>query len=652
MTTRYIVMVIAIILFLLWMLWIGLRTRKWVSGMDDYLVAGREVGTIPLAVGLFSIIAAGTTFSGATGLGYMKGMGGAMWGLSWATAAMICAIFFTPMVRASGGFTLPEWLGMRYGRKTQIVISIPQTIGSILSGAAQIIGSAFILCGLTGWSYITAVIISGVIVLVYTYFGGLWAVVYTELIQGVFCVAAIVITLAFCVANYGGFDFLTNNLDASYFTYPGSLGWGPPEGNWALLTTIGCIFGYIMIVIPNTYIWTKTASSRSNKTATRGFVIAAVLCVLFLTWPIALIGMYGKAIGLELTNSQMVFGSIIQKLPIGLDAIVLIGVLAAIMSTASGAAIGAGASATRDLYQVLIKPNAKPEELTKPSKIITFICWLFIIVIAIACQKLGTLQMLGLSFAYFSIACPGFIASFYFPKVKKSTVLWSAVPSLVITTIYVLCFNWNAPPYFVHPMWVGFGCSLILLIVIHLFNRNEAEPVVPIEKADKTAILNLIAKGRTQMAYIMDATFKEGKYTQSVVNILIQEGLVAREKEHGMGYQIINATEKGQAMVMYENEYEKQLVEEYRISWDCLILLKNVEKLVKEKGNNLSLQNMNNLQAIIPDGMQMKNLKTAIMFMNCKSVIQLNGLMRATLSLNARSKEILNKYGNLVECNK
>lgn len=648
MTTRYIVMVVAIILFLAWMLWIGLHTRKWVSGMDDYLVAGREVGTIPLAVGLFSIIAAGTTFSGATGLGYTNGMGGAMWGLSWATAAMLCAIFFTALVRASGGFTLPEWLGMKYGRKTQIAVSIPQTIGSILSGAAQIIGSAFILCGLTGWSYTMAVVISGVIVLAYTYFGGLWAVVYTELIQGVFCVAAIVITLAFCMVHFGGFSFLEANLEASYFTYPGALGWGPPQGNWALLTTIGCIFGYIMIVIPNTYIWTKTASSRSNKTAIHGFVIAAILCVLFLTWPIALIGMYGKAAGLELENSQMVFGSIIQMLPIGLDAIVLIGILAAIMSTASGAAIGAGASATRDLYQAMIKPNAKPEEMTKASKFITFICWLFIIGIALACQDLGTLQMLGLSFAYFSIACPGFIASFYFPSVKKSTVFWSVIPSLIVTTIYVLFFNWNAPPYYVHPMWIGCGSSLLLLIVIHLFNRKESEPGMPVEKADKEEVLNLIAKGRTQMAYLMDATLREGKYVQSAVTELIGEGLVCRQKDRGMGYQIVNATQAGQARVRYVHPKEQELVEEYGISWECLVILKKAEALVKQRGNTLSLQNMENLQAILPDGMVLKNLKTAVMFMNCKGAVSLGGLMRATMRLNGTSKEILSKYGGEV----
>ena len=403
-----------------------------------------------------------------------------------------------------------------------------------------------------------------------------------------------------------------------------------------------------MIVIPNTYIWTKTASSRSNKTATRGFVIAAILCVIFLTWPIALIGMYGKATGLELANPQMVFGSIIQQLPIGLDAIVLIGILAAIMSTASGAAIGAGASATRDLYQALVKPNAKPEEMTKASKFITFLCWLFIIVIALACQKLGTLQMLGLSFAYFSIACPGFIASFYFPKVKKSTVFWSVIPSLVITTVYVLFFNWNAPPYFIHPMWIGCGTSLALLIVIHLFNRKEAEPKVPVGEGDKAEVLGLIAKGRTQMAYLMDATLKEGKYVQSAVTDLIDEGLVTRQKDRGMGYQLVSATPAGRARVSYVNGQEEKLVEEYGISWECLEILRKAELLVKQRGNSLSLQNMENLQAILPEGMVLKNLKTAIMFMNCKGALSLGGLMRATLSLNAKSKEILSKYGREV----
>ena len=645
MGIRYTVMIITIILYLLWMLWIGLRTRKWIDGMDDYLVAGREIGTITLSVGLFSIIAAGTTYSGATGLGYTHGMAGAIWGLSWATAAMLCAIFFTPLIRATGGFTLPEWLGMSYGRNTQIITSFPQTIGSICSGAAQLIGSAFILSGLTGWSYFTAVMVSGIVVLIYTYLGGLWAVAYTELIQGIFCIASVIITLAYLMFSYGSFDFLIANLEPSYFTYPGKLGWGPPQGNWALLTTIGCIFGYIMIVIPNTYIWTKTASSRSNKAATRGFIIAASLCVLFLTWPIAMIGMYGKAIGIEVQNSQMIFGAVIKNLPIGLDSIVLIGVLSAIMSTASGAAMGAGASATRDLYQTFFKPKSTPAELTIPSKIITFICWLFIIVLAIMFEKIGTLQMLGLSFAYFSVTFPAFVASFYFPTVKKKTVFWSVFISLIITTIYVFSMVWTINN--IHPMWIGCGVSLVLLIIIHLFNKQELKEDMLVDEHDCDKIFNLISKGRTQLVYLIDETFQEGKYVQSAVDRLIERGLVIRQNNKGMGYQIFSLTEKGNEKAIYVNDEEKTLVAEYGIDAHCVTLLQRMESLIKTEGNSISFQNTKAMNNLISNDLTIKDLKILILFMNSKGALQLTGLMRASFKMNSRTKEILSKYGDI-----
>ncbi|MDY0237050.1 MAG: sodium:solute symporter family protein [Gudongella sp.] len=638
---NYWVILVVVTLYIGWMLYIGLRTRKWVTDSSDYLIAGREIGMLALMMGLFSIIAAGTTFSGATGLGYSTGMGGAIWGLSWAFAAIVSAIFFVPLVRACGGYTLAEWLGMRYGMKTQVTIAIPQIVGSIFSGAAQIVGSAFILSGLTGWSYLTAVLVSGIIVLVYTYLGGLWAVAYTEIVQAVFCVAAVVITVAVLNANYGGFDFLKANLPETYFKYPGTLGWGVFDGNWKLLTAIGCVWGYIMIVIPNTYIWTKTVSARSSKVARYGFLGAALICILFLTWPIAMIGMYGKAIGLELENPQMVFGTLIKGFPSIVAAIVLVGILSAIMSTASGAAIGAGSSALRDLYSPF-KPKATSKDLIKPTRVITALCWLLIIVLAITMEKIGTLQMLGLAFAYYSVTFPVYVASFYFPKVNQKSAFYSTLISLIVTTIYVFSMKWNQPPLFIHPIWVGSGVTTILMIVIQMFTKEDAKKEVKFNQEDYNSILREIALGRTQMVYIMDHIHIEGKYVMMLVDKLIEDGFVRRKGDRGNNYQELQVTEPGIKYLGEFDSYEKNLVEKYGISKKDLNLLKGIAEIQNITKGIIRYDDADNMKKLSTiSNTPLSEIKNTILFLNSKGLLSLTGLLRMRFGLSKQGSTII-----------
>lgn len=654
-TTRFAIMLAAIGLYLCTMLWIGIRTRKWVSDMGDFLVAGREISTVLLAFGLFSLVAAGTTFAGATGLGYTDGMAGGIWGLSWALAALIAGVVFAPICRATGGYTLAEWIGMRYGTASQAFIAIPQVLGAILSGAAQIVGSAFIICGLTGCSYTTAVLVSGVVVLVYTLLGGLWAVVYTEFVQTVFCIAAVVIPVAFLMHTYGGFDFLVSQLPQTYFYYPGSLGWGPPEGNWALLTGLGCFWGFFMIVIPNTYIWTQTASSRSTKTASWAFWLAAALCIIFMTWLIALIGMYGKAAGIEVANSQMIFGAVIKRLPLGLDALVLIGILSAIMSTASGAAIGASASALRDLYQAPFRPEATVGELIGPTRVLTVICWAIIIILAFALEKIGTLQALGLSFAYFSITLPVFIATFFFPSVKKEEVSIAVVLAFIITTTYVLSQQWLKPPYFVHPIWIGpVVCTFFLIAVKLLFKavgyrpkeKAEAEP----EENDVARVLDLILKGRNEMVYLIDALGREGKYVGRIVEKLIKEGLVEREGARGLKYQRLRVKDAAKARYRYVNNEEIELIDENRISWEDLLLLGKIVKATDEKGRAVSLEEKEAVEQLLGGtNKNLAQLKNTVLFLNSRGLLDLQGIFRLKFKANDEAKQLLRKYQAALE---
>lgn len=170
-----------------------------------------------------------------------------------------------------------------------------------------------------------------------------------------------------------------------------------------------------------------------------------------------------------------------------------------------------------------------------------------------------------------------------------------------------------------------------------------------VDENDCDKIFNLISKGRTQLVYLIDETFKEGKYVQSSVNRLIERGLVKRQGNRGMKYQIFSLTEKGIEKAVYLNDKEKSLVDEYGIDARCIHLLQKIELLTKTEGNSISFTNMKALNNLVDDEITFKDLKTIILFMNSKGALELTGLMRASFSMNSKTKDILSKYSDVVK---
>jgi len=548
-TSRIGIMVVFVVIYLAALILIGLITKKWVKESSGYLVAGRGIGTLTMGVALVSIIAAGTTFSGATGLGFTVGMPGAIWSFSWAFSALLCAMFFARLSRATGCYSIAEWIGVRFGDRARYVLTIPQAIASILSGAAQIVGSAFIITGICGCSYMTAVIVSSIIVLVYSYMGGLWAVTMTEFLQVILLCFAVVLSVGWLMATYGGWSTLTGSLPAHFFHYPGKLGWGVFNGKWGLLTQIGLAVGFFLIVVPNTYIWTKTAATRSMKSAQRGFWVAAILAYVFVTWLIAMIGMYGKAIGLEPASPNAIYGLLVNKMPAILAALVFTGILSAIMSTASGAIMGAGVTITRDLYQPFAK-NATDAQVTRMSQIIVVLCWIIVFVLSLVFKAIGPLLALGLCFAYFAITLPPFLASFYFPSVKEPEVFWAVIVSFVVTTWYVLSKQWLQPPHFFHPIWVGVAISFIVLVVVNFIRRavssGSEKSRRTIEVTDRdTEVLALIAQGRNLPIYLIDELGVTAREVNESIERLLAASYVTRRGTRAMGYLTVDVTDAG-----------------------------------------------------------------------------------------------------------
>ncbi|WP_054753331.1 sodium:solute symporter family transporter [Piscibacillus salipiscarius] len=213
---------IIFILFTIVLVVCGWITKKWVSGSNDYFIAGREVGVLNNIFGVAAIGFAGTIITLGPGLAIQSGFWGSYgFGMAYLFGGLaLYGLLFAPYIRRSGAHTLPEWLEMRFDSKTRILITLSSIFGLLGIMANNVLSMALVTTGFTGWSLIATLSAIFLMFLIFTYVGGFWAISMTDFIQMCIGLVALPAMLIGLMTNYGGFSFISNNWpgDLSYLT--------------------------------------------------------------------------------------------------------------------------------------------------------------------------------------------------------------------------------------------------------------------------------------------------------------------------------------------------------------------------------------------------------------------------------------------------
>jgi cation/acetate symporter len=183
---------------------IGIMSRTNVA--DDYYVAGRRVPAVfnGMATGADWMSAA--SFIGMAGGLYLQGYGGLAFIMGWTGGYVLVALFLAPFLRKFGQYTIPDFLGARYGG------SIPRFIGvaiailcSFTYVVAQIYGVGLITTRLTGVSFELGVFLGLGGILVCSFLGGMRAVTWTQVAQYIILIIAYMIPVVWLSAKQTGF---------------------------------------------------------------------------------------------------------------------------------------------------------------------------------------------------------------------------------------------------------------------------------------------------------------------------------------------------------------------------------------------------------------------------------------------------------------
>jgi cation/acetate symporter len=182
---------------------IGIMSRT--SDADEYYVAGRRVPAVfnGMATGADWMSAA--SFIGMAGGLYLQGYGGLAFIMGWTGGYVLVALFLAPFLRKFGQFTIPDFLGARYGGHTPRLIGVGIAIlCSFVYVVAQIFGVGLITTRLTGVDFEVGVFLGLAGILVCSFLGGMKAVTWTQVAQYIILIIAYMIPVVWLSVKQTG----------------------------------------------------------------------------------------------------------------------------------------------------------------------------------------------------------------------------------------------------------------------------------------------------------------------------------------------------------------------------------------------------------------------------------------------------------------
>ena len=220
MTSAQICIMIAIIVYLIGMIYIGFRCSKKNNSTDDFYLGGRKLGPFVTAMSAEASDMSSWLLMGLPGVAYLTGISDAGWtAIGLAVGTYINWLIVAKRIRrythtCNNSITIPSFFSNRYRdekKMLQVIAAIFIVIFFIPYTASGFAACGKLFSSLFGVNYLTAMIISAIVIVAYTTLGGFLAASTTDFIQSIIMSVALIVVLIFGVETAGGIGAVIHN---------------------------------------------------------------------------------------------------------------------------------------------------------------------------------------------------------------------------------------------------------------------------------------------------------------------------------------------------------------------------------------------------------------------------------------------------------
>ncbi len=351
---------ILVVLYLAACIGIGVyASRVVLNSGDEYWVAGRRIGTAVNTMAIMASLASGGSIIGVMGLAYSKGIpttlalfAGAVIGFPFAS------ILVARQLRNFGRFTITDFLAHRFPSPVvRLLVPVLIVVAFTAYIVAQLKAAGITANALLGIPYDTALVVATLVFITYVSIGGMIAITWTDVVQGVLMLIVVIGTALAVIWRAGSpLEWVRQATEAA------------PELGRLASQDIGSSVGYFIIwatAIPVTpHIVMRVFTAKDGRSAQLSLNLAMLAYSVMILAAVLAIVPLGKLAFPDLADADQVFLRVIQsEFPAVIRGIAVAAVLAAVMSTTDALLLACSSAIAHDLLGDVLRRKASERSL-------------------------------------------------------------------------------------------------------------------------------------------------------------------------------------------------------------------------------------------------------------------------------------------------
>ena len=476
-------------------LWVSREKKGHKKNAEDYFLASKALPWWAIGASLIASNISAEQFIGMSGSGFRLGLAIATYEWMAAITLLLVAYFFIPIYLKKGIFTMPQFLEVRYDARVRTLLAVFWLLVYVFVNLTSVLYlGALALEGIMGVNLWAGVLGLALFATIYSVYGGLKAVAWTDVVQVIFLIGGGLLTTYLALDAFSGGEgaiagfskLLTEAGDRfNMILFEGELLYTDDQGiqqdAYDLLPGLSVLVGGMWIANLfywgcNQYIIQRTLAAKDLKEAQRGVAFAGYLKLL-LPLIVVIPGIVAYALNAPITRGDEAYPWLLNEyVGPGFKGLTFAALIAAIVSSLASMMNSTSTIFTMDLYRNYFKKDASEGELVKVGRIVALVCVGIAVILAPQLASLD--QVFQYIQEYTGMVSPGVLAIFimglFWKKATPNSALVSALLSIPLS--FSMKFIFPGLP-FIDRMGVAFLISVALIVIIsYVEGRGKDSP--------------------------------------------------------------------------------------------------------------------------------------------------------------------------------
>jgi SSS family solute:Na+ symporter/sodium/proline symporter len=456
-----------------------IRARR-VKSQEDFMVAGRSLKWQVMVFTLICTwIGSGTFISGAEFAS--KAGVSALWLAAGAWVGIIIIYFLAAKIQTFGQYTVGDVLEVRYGPAARVFGAMALILSFVSIVSYQFVAGGFILNVVTDGriSESLGTVIAAVFVILFTALGGMVAIAYTDLPNGIIIVLACLLAVPFVYLAAGGLETAQQALAPGYFAVVNNQFGAHP---W--LKAVGYFLSTMFLLLGVQSMYQKFYSARSARDAKKA-VFWWTLGTIFVETVVVIIAVFAYSklqsqidLSVPKAGGKVVLMAARSLVPTPVGVLLLGAACAVVISTGMNYLLSPSTTVMRDIYQRFMKKDADQKSMVALQKVLVVV--IGVLAFLLATQLKSVLEMSFFAYTIYGVAItPALIAALSWKRATRAGGLTSIITGTVVCVLFFVLSKVlpadkvpDGDPWGIPLIYPALVASLGSLVIVSLLTRK------------------------------------------------------------------------------------------------------------------------------------------------------------------------------------